>query len=200
MEPGDEDDITVLLESWRAGERSGLDELLGQAYPRLHGLADAFLARESSSITLQATELVNELYIILRRQRNVSFANRTEFYSFAAYLIRLMLRTRARHRSARKRGTGHVRIPLSENLSWIDAAGPEILDLNRALDELQVLHARKARLIELTAFLGLSSADAAELLGISKATADRDLRFTRAWLQDRLRADVSTSTSLQSSD
>ncbi len=187
MEPQEEGDITVLLESWRAGERSGLDALLGKAYPRLHRLADAFLARESSGVTLQATELVNELYIVLRRQRNVSFASRTEFYSFAAYLIRLMLRTRARDHNAYKRGAGHVRIPLSDALSWIDAVGPEILDLNRALDELAALDERKARLIELTAFLGLSSADAAELLGISKATADRDLRFTRAWLRDRLR-------------
>jgi RNA polymerase sigma factor (TIGR02999 family) len=179
-------EITTLLDAWRSGEPAALDHLLVEAYPRLHHLADVFLVRERNGATLQATELVNELYITLTRQRNITFRSRTEFYSFAAYLIRLMLRTRARDRKAQKRGAGGLRVPLSEDLSWVDVTGPEILDLDRALDELAKLNERKARLVELTAFLGFSSADAAALLGISKATADRDLRFTRAWLFDRL--------------
>src|SRR5690349_17866590 len=94
----DDGDITILLGAWRSGDRAGLDELLARAYPRLHHLADAFLHQEARGNTLQATELVSELYITLRRQRNISFSSRTEFYSFAAYLIRLILRTRARNR------------------------------------------------------------------------------------------------------
>lgn len=195
MTEREDGDITTLLGAWRSGDRAGLDELLARTYPRLHHVADAFLHNERKGNTLQATELVNELYIVLRRQRNITFASRTEFYSFAAYLIRLILRTRARDRKAQKRGSGHTRVELSEDLSWIDAGGPEMLDLDRALDELAILHERKARLVELTAFLGFSTSDAAELLGISKATADRDLRFTRAWLYDRLQTNAGEGTS-----
>lgn len=182
-----EHEITLLLEAWRSGHRSALDELFPKAYHRLRHLAEALFRREPSGDTLQPTAIVNELYIMLSRQRNVTLEDRTAFYSFAVYLIRLMLRTRARDRHAQKRGAGQRPVPLSDDMQWIDVSGPDLLDLEQALDELALQQARKVRLLELTAFIGLSTTEAADLLGISKATADRDLRFTKAWLYDRLK-------------
>jgi RNA polymerase sigma factor (TIGR02999 family) len=188
LSPGE---ITVLLDSWRRGEREALTDLVTLSYPKLHGLADAFLRRESAAHTLQATELVNELYIVLVRQRKIDPRDRREFYCFAAYLIRLLLCNRARDRKALKRGSGEPRVPLTEDLGAIDAAGEDMLDLHAALTELDEMHPRKARLLDLIAFLGYSTEDAAALLGISKRTADRDVRFTCAWLYARMWQGVS---------
>jgi len=180
-------DITVLLDSWRRGELEALKKLVTISYPRLHSLADEFLRRETPGHTLQATALVNELYIVLARQRKIDPQDRQEFYSFAAYLIRLLLCNRARDRNTVKRGSGGVRVPLTDELAWIDAASDDLLDLDAALSELSALHPRKVQLMELIAFLGYSTEEAADLLGVSKRTADRDLRFTRAWLYARVR-------------
>lgn len=179
-------DITQLLSHWRQGQPHALDELVAQAYPRLRGIADAFLRREANCLTLQATGLVNELYLLLRRQRTVDLLNREDFFSFSAYLTRLILLNRARERMASKR-SGGVRVPLTEDLSWVDAAGHDMIDLDRALGELGRLDPRKVQILDLTAFLGCTKDEAASLLGISRATVERELRFTRAWLHDRLR-------------
>jgi RNA polymerase sigma factor (TIGR02999 family) len=179
-------DITLLLRAWGAGESAALEQLLPIAYPDLRRLAGAFVRRESSARTLQATGLVNELYVSLIRQRKADFNDRQHFFAVAATLMRRILREYARHRGAQRRGADGVRIPLSDDLSSIDAANDDMIDLDRALDALEQLHDRKARLIELTVFLGCSTQEAATLLGISKATADRDLRFARAWLYNRL--------------
>jgi RNA polymerase sigma factor (TIGR02999 family) len=187
MESQQTGDITLLLRAWSAGESTALEQLLPIAYPDLRRLAGAFVRRESSARTLQATGLVHELYMSLTRQRKADFKDRQHFFAVAAALMRRILRECARRRGAQRRGADGVRVPLSDDLPWIDAASDEMLDLDRALDALEQLHDRKARLIELTAFLGCSTQEAATLLGISKATADRDLRFARAWLYDRLR-------------
>jgi RNA polymerase sigma factor (TIGR02999 family) len=186
-------EITVLLDSWRRGETEALKALVELSYPKLHGLAEAFLRREAPGQTLQATALVNELYVVLARQRKVGPNDREEFYSFAAYLIRLILCNRARDRKAAKRGSSPARVPLTEELAWIDAAGDDMLDLDAALEELKELDPRKVQLLELVAFLGYSIQEAAELAGISKRTADRAMRFTRAWLYDRIRRNISDS-------
>lgn len=185
MEPSG--DITTLLQHWREGRPGALDGVFAATYPRLRKLAASFLRRESPGHTMQATGLVHEIYLVLLHQRKVEFADRAHFYSTAAGLMRAILRDWARDKNALKMGGGAVRVPLSEDLSWVDAGSAEFLDLDAALTELEQLDERKARLIELKTFLGCSTEEAAEQLGISKATADRDLRLAKAWLYQRLR-------------
>ena len=180
-------DITVLLTRWRDGRSGALDDVIVATYPRLRRLAESFLRRESPGHTIQATALVHEIYLLLLRQRKVEFADRSHFYATAAALMRAILRDWARDKSAQKRGGDAMRVPLSEDLSWVDADSTEFLDLDVALTELEQLDERKARLIELKTFLGCSTEEAAEHLGVSKATADRELRLAKAWLYQRLR-------------
>lgn len=177
-------DITRLIASWKDGDREALGDLVTETYPKLRSIADSLLRRESNQQTLQATGLVNELYLLLHKQRTVGVTHRQDFFSFAAYLIRLILLNHARERLSQKR-TGGIRVPLSEELSWIDVASEDMIDLERCLDELKQYDARKVKILELTAFLGCSVQEAAEIAGVSKATAERDLQFTRAWLFQR---------------
>ena len=184
------DDITRLIRAWRTGETSSVTGLIEVAYPKLKRLAETLLQRETPGHTLQATGLVNELYLMLVKQRNTAFESRGHFYSFAVFLMRTILRDWARDRKALKRGGERaVRIPLSPDLAWIDAGSEEMLDLDTALEELEVDQPRKVRLIELTAFLGCTTVEAAEIVGVSKPTADRELRVARAWLYRRLRGE-----------
>ena len=185
MEPSG--DITRLLARWRRGEPGALDELIVSTYPQLRKLADAFLRRESGGHTIQATGLVHEIYLALVRRKTVSFEDRGHFYSLVALMMRNVLCDRAREKGAQKRGSDAVRVPLSDELYWVNADSTELLDLDAALTELEGLDERKARLVELKTYLGCSTEEAAEHLGISKATADRDLRMARAWLYQRLR-------------
>jgi RNA polymerase sigma factor (TIGR02999 family) len=180
-------DITALLAAWRDGRPGALDDVIVVTYPKLRKLAESFLRRESPGHTIQATGLVHEIYLLLLRQRKVAFEDRGHFYATAAGLMRAILRDWARDKGAQKRGGDAVRVPLSEDLSWVDADSTEFLDLDVALAELERLDERKARLIELKTFLGCSTEEAAEQLAISKATADRDLRLAKAWLYQRLR-------------
>ena len=184
MLPGE--DITQLLHSWKGGDGKSLDDLLSISYSKLHSIATSFLRRERPGHTLQATGLVHELYLVLLTRKSIDLESRDHFYSFAAYMMRLILRDWARNRLAQKRGGDAVRVPLSDDLHWVNADSEELLDLDRALTELDGLDHRKAELIQLKTFLGFSTEEAAASLGISKATADRDLRLAKAWLYERL--------------
>ena len=184
MLPGE--DITQLLHSWKGDDGKSLDDLLSISYSKLHSIATSFLRRERPGHTLQATGLVHELYLVLLTRKSIDLESRDHFYSFAAYMMRLILRDWARNRLAQKRGGDAVRVPLSDDLHWVNADSEELLDLDRALTELDGLDHRKAELIQLKTFLGFSTEEAAASMGISKATADRDLRFAKAWLYERL--------------
>jgi RNA polymerase sigma factor (TIGR02999 family) len=190
----DHDDITQRLHAWRNGELGALDSLIPTVYPELHRMALSFLRNESKGCeTLQATGLVNELYLVLVNRRKVDFEQRNQFFALAAHLMRVILVDAARQRKAQKRGgPDATRVPLSEDLVWVDAASEEMIDLDRALGELTKLEPRKTEMIVLKAFLGLSTEEAAELAGVSKATADRDLRFVKAWLYQRMHPDPSS--------
>ena len=184
MLPGE--DITQLLHSWKGDDGKSLDDLLSISYSKLHSIATSFLRRERPGHTLQATGLVHELYLVLLTRKSIDLESRDHFYSFAAYMMRLILRDWARNRLAQKRGGDAVRVPLSDDLHWVNADSEELLDLDRALTELDGLDHRKAELIQLKTFLGFSTEEAAASMGISKATADRDLRLAKAWLYERL--------------
>lgn len=182
QKPGE---ITELLQRWSAGDPQALDELAELAYQELRAIAAGYLRREVPGHTLEATGLVNELYLRLARQKSVQFTDRRHFYAFAAMLMRRILRDYARQAGAGKHAAG-ARIPLHPDLAWVDAGGEEMVSLDSALTELQAVDERKVRAIELHYFLGCTNEETAELLGVAHATVERDLQFARSWLYRRL--------------
>jgi RNA polymerase sigma factor (TIGR02999 family) len=179
-------EITVLLNQWGAGDRSALDRLAPLVYPQLRGLAASFLRRERSSHTLQATGLVNELFLKLLSRPEARLESRRHFYALAATLMRHALIDYARAAGSIKRGGGTVAVPLHDELPWLDAASPWVIDLDRALQELEALDPQQARMFEMRFLLGCTAEETAEILESSKATVDRKVRLARAWLYQRL--------------
>ena len=181
-------DITVLLRRWKEGDTRACDQLMPHVYPHLHDVAAAYLRRESDGHTLQPTALVHELYIRLLQQRKPAWDDRACFYAFAATVMRRILTDHARAANTGKRGSGSPHLPLHEEMAWVNMNGASVVDLNRALDELEALDPRKVRLVELRYFLGCTTAESAELLDVSVATAERDLTLARTWLYAKLAA------------
>jgi RNA polymerase sigma factor (TIGR02999 family) len=179
-------EITILLSRWSDGEPGAFDQLLPLVYPHLREVAAAYMRRERNPGSMQATVLVHELYMRLLKQNRTSLSDRTHFYTYAAKVMRLILVDHARETNAQSRGGGLQRIPLSDDLSWVEIGSPEILQLNIALEKLETMDARKAQLVELRYFLGCTADETAELMNLSKATVDRDLKFVRSWLYQRV--------------
>lgn len=180
-----------MLRRWNAGDREALASLASYAYDDLRAIAAGYLRHESSSHTLQATGLVNEMYLRLTKIRRADFIDRHHFYAFAAQLMRLILIDHARQSHALKRPSPGFRVPFHEEIAWIDASNDDLLALDAALDQLEALDSRKVRVIELRYFLGCTNEEAAELLGVSRATVDRDLEFSKAWLHHKLADQIS---------
>lgn len=181
-------EVTRLLHQWAGGDPNALDALAPIVYQHLHRIANSYLARERSGHTLEATGLVNELFLRLLEDRRAAIQDRSHFYSLAARIMRRILIDHARARQTGKRGGDVQKIPLAAELAWVNAQGPEMLDLDEALNELAAQDAQKAKAIEFRYFLGCTAEETAELLSVSKATVDRELRFTRSWLIQRLGA------------
>lgn len=180
-------EVTQLLQRWKHGDAEALEHLLPLVYEQLHAIAKGYMRRERDDHTLQPTALVNEVYLRLLRQRTVTWDDRVHFFTFAARIMRNILKDHARARLADKRGgIGNIRLPLSDEVAWVGTSPEEILDLNRALDRLEQIDGRKAQLVELRFFLALTMEEAAEVLSISLATAERDLKFSRSWLYKEL--------------
>jgi len=177
-------DITGLLRRWQAGDAEAYDRVMSWAYQRMLAIAAGFAAHEK--MPTEPASLVNEAYIRLRRLRNMHWTDRHHFFSVVAVELRRILVDQARLRIAQKREGSQRRVPLSEDLSWIDAAGQEMVDLDRALDELERVDADKVRLVELRYLMGCTVPEICELRGVSDATVERHLRFARTWLYDKL--------------
>jgi RNA polymerase sigma factor (TIGR02999 family) len=180
-------DITVLLDRWTMGDGEAVDALTPLVYSHLRKVAISYLRRERSDHTLEATGLVNELFLVLLNEKRAKFEDRVHFFTFAARAMRRILVNHARTRQTAKRGSSETHVELSPDLAWVDPESEEMLDLDRALDEMEAMEPRKARVVELRIFLGCTSSEAADLMGISKPTLDRDLRFALAWLFDRMK-------------
>ena len=186
MQPA-QGEITLLLSRWKGGEQAAFEQLMPLVYPHLREVAAAFIRRERNPDMLQGTALVHELYLRLLNQRKADWEDRRHFYTFAAKLMRMILIDHARENQAQMRGGGYERVPFSDDLAWISIDSPELLDLNRALDELNTLDEYKVQLVELRFFLGCTAEETASLLNVSKATVDRDLKFIKSWLYRRIR-------------
>lgn len=185
MEPP-KGEITLLLSQWRDGENSAFDRLMPLVYPHLREVAAAYIRRERNPDVLQATALVHELYLRLLTQRKAEWNDRCHFYTFAARVMRRILIDMARSNQAQARGAGIPHVPLSDDLPWVDVGSENMLELNRALEELAALDPYKVQLVELRYFLGCTSEETASLLNTSKATVDRDMKFIRTWLFRKL--------------
>jgi RNA polymerase sigma factor (TIGR02999 family) len=159
-------------------------------YPHLREVAAAYVRRERDPGVLQATALVHELYLRLLNQKKAAWDDRRHFYTFAAKVMRMILIDHAREAKAEMRGGCCERIPLSDALAWVDIGSPELLDLNRALDELGALDPEKVQLVELRCFLGCTAEETAALMQVSKSTVDRDLKFIKSWLYRRIHPGV----------
>ena len=184
--PGGAGEITLLLEDWAHGKAGAVDRLLPLVYDQLHRLAQSLLRNERPDHTLECTALINELFGQLLRQRRVNVKDRAHFYTFSAKLMRRLLIDHARQFRAAKRGAGLDRVPLEAELAWVAPRDEGNIDLSRALDELGELSALKAQAVELRYFLGCTVEETAELLNVSASTIDREVRFSLAWLHERL--------------
>jgi RNA polymerase sigma-70 factor (ECF subfamily) len=178
--------ITRLLAQWQQGEAAALEELVPYIYDELHQLASSYLRRERPGHTLQPTALVNEVYLRLAGSRAPDVESRKQFYGIAARLMRQVLVDHARKHLAAKRGDGAPMLSLDEALTFSTDSAAEFTALDQALDRLALMDPRKAQVVELRFFTGLTVEETAEVVGAATASVYRDLRFAVAFLSEQL--------------
>lgn len=172
----------------REGVRERLDELVPPVYEELKRLAGRYLQREHAGHTLQATDLAHEAYLRLVDQSRVSWQGRTHFMAVAAIAMRRLLVDHAVRKGAAKRGGDQRRVTLdtSAGAPAAEMDLDQLLSLDAALKRLADLNARHARLVELRYFSGMTIVEAADVLGVSAKTVERDWVVARAWLASEL--------------
>jgi len=180
-------DITNLLARWSDGDREAAIQVLPLVYEELRRMAARQLQRERGDHTLQATAVVHEVYLRLHGRSDFQWPSRTHFFAFAARLIRHVLVDHARSRRRAKRGGGAERVTLAEATCLVPERSPDLLALDEALSSLEAIDPRKAAVVELKFFAGLTLEESAEQLGVSAETVSREWRRAKAWLYDRLR-------------
>lgn len=180
------ENVTVLLNDWVNGDAAALDRLVPLVYPELQSLARAYFRRGARPVTLQTTAVVNELFVKLLASPPKHLESRRHFYVLAARVIRMALVDHYRQTKAEKRGGQHQRVPLHEDLAWVDANSTDMLEFEQALTELEALDRTQADLFSMRFLLGCTAEETAALSGLSKATVDRRVRLARAWLFKRL--------------
>jgi len=182
-------DVTQILNAIRAGDADAADQLLPIVYDELRRLAARKLAHEAPGQTLQATALVNEVCLRLLGEQNSSWENRGHFFAAAAEAMRRILIDRARRKLRIRHGGQRQRVELQDIHLVYDLPSDDLMALDEALQRLEAEDRTKAELVKLRFFTGLSSAQAAQVLGISKATADRYWTYARAWLYHEITKD-----------
>ena len=179
-------EITRLLLSWNDGDQMALDKLVPLVEAELRRLARTYMNRERAGHTLQTTALINEAYVRLIDSHSVQWQSRAHFYGIAAQVMRRVLVDSARKRNYRKRGGGSHQITFNETLAITPAEDPNVLALDEALNELARIDERKARVVEMRFFGGLSEKETAVALSVSPETARRDWRLAKSWLLRQL--------------
>jgi RNA polymerase sigma-70 factor, ECF subfamily len=179
-------DLTDLLIDWRKGNQEAGKELIQAVYDRLHRMAAYYLRQERDGHTLEATALVNELYLKMFSSKPVQWQDRAHFFAVAAQQLRRILVDRARAARAGKRGGDCLKVSITAAKSL--PFPTDILDIDEALRSLESLDPRAAAGVELRFFAGLTETEIAEALGISLATLHRDWKIARAWLLSQLNA------------
>ena len=178
-------DVTRLLHAWREGDPDALERLTPMVYQELRRLAHHHMRGERDGHMLQTTALVHEAYLRLI-DLELGFRDRVHFFAVSARLMRRVLVDLARERQAAKRGGAAVVLPLEEELLPGKSPESDVLALDLALEQLATFDARKAQVVELRIFGGLTIDETAEVLEISHATVERDLKMAKAWLARQL--------------
>lgn len=183
-------EITGLLRAWQNGDRQALNRLMPVVYDELRRAARNYMRREPANHSLQATALVNEVYLRLVDITSVQWQDRAHFFAIAASMMRRILLDAARARGARKRGGGDLRITLEEDVLLLESQMPNqaarLIAIDDALESLFKIDPRKAQVVELRFFGGLSVEEMAEVLKISPQSVKRDWKLARAWLLKEL--------------
>jgi RNA polymerase sigma factor (TIGR02999 family) len=182
----DSHNITDLLLQWRSGQTGAADQLMELVYGELHQMAARQMRRERGEHTLQATAVVNEAYLRLCRSEPITWQDRAHFFAVAAQQLRRVLVDHARRVRSDKRGGDQIKLSLCDFDGGYTDFTEDMLALNEALERLQVLDERAAKVVEMRFFAGLDEKDIAEALNISVVTVQRDWVFARAWLAAQL--------------
>lgn len=180
-------DLTGLLLSWSRGDSQAREALLPLVYGELRGIAGRYMRQERSDHTLQPTALIHEAYLRLVDQKRVDWQNRAHFFGVAANVMRRILVDHARRRGRVKRGGAERTVSLEELSDVADQRTPDLLALDAALTHLAARDPRKASIVELHFFGGLTVAETAEVLGCSTATVTRHWRTAKVWIFRQLR-------------
>lgn len=186
MGRGESKSVTELLLLWRAGDPESLNRLLPQVEGELRRIARHYMRMEREGHTLQTTALVNEAYLKLVDQAHVNWHNRAQFLAVAAQLMRHILVDHARGLCRGKRGGGALVLPLDEGLVFSPARSTALVALDDALKELAVFDPRKAQVVEMRYFGGMSVEETAEVLGVHPTTVKNDWRMAKMWLKSEV--------------
>ena len=182
------DSPTDLLLAWGRGEAAAFDRLVPLVHDELRRLAWQYMRRERPDHTLQATALVNEVYLRMIAVSRVQWQNRAHFFAIAARVMRQILVDFARRRRASQRGGAGHQVALDEALVPSPVRHPDLVALDEALKRLELVHPRKSQVVELRYFGGMKLEEAATVLGVSRDTVKRDWRFAKLWLLRELDA------------
>jgi len=186
--PGGE--VTHLLRLWSEGDEGAFEQVLPLVYDQLHRMARRYLVGDRARLSLPATGLVNEVCVRLLGWDQARWQNRQQFFGVSAQMMRHVLVDIARRRTADRRGGSAALVPIEQIDPPVLPPDLMLLDLDRALDRLACHDPRKARVVELHFFGGLSMVDTADALDISLRTANSDWAFARAWLYQALMGGV----------
>lgn len=179
-------DVTNLLKAWGDGDHAALARLTDQLYGELHRMARRFMKNERNGHTLQATALVNEVYLRLVDVNQVDWRHRAQFFAMSAQIMRRILVDAARARGARKRGGEAIHVNLDETAVLAPAPDQSLVALDDALTAFSAIASRQSQVVELRYFGGCTEDEIAAVLDVSPRTVRRDWDFARVWLAREL--------------
>jgi RNA polymerase sigma factor (TIGR02999 family) len=179
-------EVTQLLCDWRSGDEKALEKLIPLIEPEMRRMAHAYMSRERAGHTLQTTALLDDAYMQLAGQTGQRWQNRAHFFAIAAQLMRRIMVHHARKRRAQKRGGGAVMVELDESAVPAEKRSAELIAVDEALEELAGFDRRRAQVVEMRYFGGLTMEEIAEVLKVHVNTVLRDWTAARAWLFARL--------------
>ncbi|MBZ5500409.1 MAG: sigma-70 family RNA polymerase sigma factor [Acidobacteriia bacterium] len=180
-------EVTQLLQAWSRGDETALDRLMPLVYDELRRLAHYYMTRENAGHILQTTALVNEAYLQLIDANTVNWQDRAHFFAISAKLMRRILVHFARSRNSQKRGGRLSHVSLDEAALLSSERDADLIELDEALTALAAIDPRKAKVVELRFFGGLSLEESGEVLGVSPDTVWRDWDLAKAWLYREMR-------------
>ena len=175
-------EVTRLLQAWKAGDEGALERLMPLVYDELHRLARRHMAAEQTGHPLQTTALVHEVYLRLVDANTIDWQNRAHFYAICSRLMRRILIDFARSRNYQKRGPNFAHIQLEEAATISATVGSELLAVDEALKQLATIDTRKGEVVEMRFFGGLTVEEIAAALSVSPETVMRDWKLAKAWL------------------